>query len=70
MPSVTARTPRSSRPCERVPANTELTEALMRAYLASGDRSSAEQVYDSHVNALDRLDLDEVVRAVLLEIGG
>lgn len=32
----------------------------MRAYLASGDRSSAEHVYESHVKALDQLDLDEV----------
>lgn len=47
------------------PANTELTEALMRAYFASGDRSSAEQVYDSHVKALDRLDLDEVPATTL-----
>lgn len=47
------------------PANTELTEALMRAYLASGDRSSAEQVYDSHVKALDRLDFDEVPATTL-----
>jgi hypothetical protein len=42
------------------PANTELTDALMRGYLASGDRSAAEQVYESHVKALDQLDLDEV----------
>lgn len=47
------------------PANTELTDALMRAYLASGDRSSAEQVYESHVKALDQLDLDEVASTTL-----
>lgn len=47
------------------PANTELTDALMRAYLAAGDRSSAEQVYQSHVKALDQLDLDEVAPTTL-----
>ncbi len=47
------------------PANTELTDALMRAYLASGDRSSAERVYTSHVKALDELDLDEVAPTTL-----
>jgi len=47
------------------PANTELTDALIRAYLASGDRSSAEQVYESHVKALDQLDLDEVAPTTL-----
>jgi DNA-binding SARP family transcriptional activator len=43
-----------------VPSHTELTEALMRAYWRRGDRPAAQQVYESHVAALETLDLDEV----------
>lgn len=39
--------------------NAELTEALMRAYVASGDREAAEDVFVSHAKALDQLDQDE-----------
>lgn len=41
------------------PGNAELTEALMRAYVASGDRNAAEDVFLSHAKALDQLDQDE-----------
>lgn len=37
----------------------------MRADLSSGDRSSAEQVYVSHVKALEQLDLDEIAPTTL-----
>jgi hypothetical protein len=41
------------------PTNVELTEALMRAYVAGGDRSVAEDVFVSHAKAIDELDGDE-----------
>lgn len=41
------------------PANSELTEALMRAYVAAGDRDAAEEVFVGHAKALERLDIDE-----------
>ena len=41
------------------PGNAELTEALMRTYVASGDRDAAEDVFLSHAKALDQLDQDE-----------
>ena len=41
------------------PGNAELTEALMRAYVSSGDRDAAEDVFLSHAKALDQLDQDE-----------
>lgn len=41
------------------PTNTELTNCLMRAHVARGDRSAAETVYRSHLRALDQLDLGD-----------
>lgn len=41
------------------PTNTELTDCLLRAHLARGDRSAAETVYRSHLRALDQLDLGD-----------
>lgn len=41
------------------PANTTLTEALMRTYAESGDHSAAEAVFTSHARALDRLGLGD-----------
>ncbi|MDE0804938.1 MAG: LysM peptidoglycan-binding domain-containing protein [Acidimicrobiales bacterium] len=41
------------------PTNTELTNCLLRAHLARGDRSAAETVYRSHLRALDQLDLGD-----------
>ena len=45
------------------PANTQLTESLMRSHLASDDRPAAEAVYESHLKALDALGIDEIVRS-------
>ncbi len=41
------------------PTNTELTNCLMQAHVARGDRSAAETVYRSHLRALDQLDLGD-----------
>lgn len=41
------------------PTNTELTNALMHAYVDRGDTGTAEIVFSSHVRALDRLGLGE-----------
>lgn len=41
------------------PGNAELTEALMRAHVASGDRDAAEDVFRAHAKVLDELDQDE-----------
>lgn len=43
-----------------VPTHPGLTEALMRAHAANGDRLAVQRVYQAHVNALDQLDLDTV----------
>lgn len=47
------------------PANTELTEALMRAYVAADDRGAAEGVFRSHAKALDELNLDDPAPSTL-----
>lgn len=47
------------------PGNTDLTDALMRAYLAAGDRSAAEEVFMSHAKALDELDQDDPAPSTL-----
>jgi len=41
------------------PANTTLTEALMRTYAESGDHTAADAVFTSHARALDRLGLGD-----------
>jgi DNA-binding SARP family transcriptional activator/nucleoid-associated protein YgaU len=47
------------------PGNTELTEALMRAYITAGDRAAAEDVFVSHAKALDELDQDDPAPSTL-----
>jgi DNA-binding SARP family transcriptional activator/nucleoid-associated protein YgaU len=42
------------------PTHTRLTQLLMRAYFAAGDGKAAERVYESHVSALEQLELDDV----------
>jgi DNA-binding SARP family transcriptional activator/nucleoid-associated protein YgaU len=42
------------------PTHTRLTHLLMRAHFAAGDANAAERVYESHVSALEELQLDEV----------
>lgn len=42
-----------------VPTHTAITETLMRAHAANGDRLAIKRVYEAHVGALDQLDLDE-----------
>lgn len=41
-----------------LPANTELTEQLMRAHHAAGDRLAIQRVYLAHLAALEALDFD------------
>ncbi len=41
-----------------VPTHAALTEALMRAHAANGDRLAVQRVYQEHVGALEALDLD------------
>lgn len=40
-------------------AHTEMTEQLMRAYHAAGDRLAVERTYQDHLAALEALELDE-----------
>jgi DNA-binding SARP family transcriptional activator len=40
-----------------------LTESLMRAHAANGDRQAVHRVYQAHVNALEKLDLDSVAES-------
>jgi len=47
------------------PGHAELTEALMRAYVASGDRAAAEDVFVAHAKTLDQLDQDEPAPSTL-----
>lgn len=47
------------------PGNTELTDALMRAYLAAGDRTAAKDVFVSHAKALDELEQDDPAPSTL-----
>ena len=42
------------------PTHSRLTELLMRAHHAGGDRRAIDQVFTSHVNALQKLDIDDV----------
>jgi DNA-binding SARP family transcriptional activator len=43
-----------------MPTHSGLTESLMRAHAANGDRTAVRRVYEEHLSALDALDLDEV----------
>jgi DNA-binding SARP family transcriptional activator len=47
------------------PAHSGLTELLMRAHAAGGDRHAAGLVFENHVNALQALDLDDVDESTL-----
>lgn len=47
------------------PTDTRLTEALMRAYAARGDRLSAERVYQNHVASLEKLEIDDVAESTV-----
>jgi nucleoid-associated protein YgaU/DNA-binding SARP family transcriptional activator len=50
----------AERTLRAVPTHSGLTEALMRAHAANGDRLAVQRVYQAHVNALETLDLDSV----------
>lgn len=50
----------ASRGLAAVPTHSRLTAVLMRAHAAAGDPDVATTVYESHLNALDALDLDDV----------
>jgi hypothetical protein len=41
-----------------MPTHTGVTEALMRAHAANGDRLAVRRVYEEHLTALEALDLD------------
>jgi DNA-binding SARP family transcriptional activator len=41
-----------------MPTHSGLTESLMRAHAANGDRMAVRRVYEEHLTALDALDLD------------
>lgn len=43
-----------------IPTHTGITEALMRAHAATGDRLAVQRVYQAHASALEHLDLDDV----------
>jgi DNA-binding SARP family transcriptional activator/LysM repeat protein len=47
------------------PTDTGLTEALMRAHGERGERAAVDQVFQSHVTALEELDIDEVAESTL-----
>ena len=47
------------------PANTALTEALMKSYAESGDHHAAESVFISHARALDHLGLGDPDRSTV-----
>ncbi len=42
-----------------IPTHTALTETLMRAHAANGDRLAVQRVFQEHVGALEALDLDD-----------
>jgi nucleoid-associated protein YgaU/DNA-binding SARP family transcriptional activator len=44
---------------DAVPIHTGLTETLMRAHAANGDRVAVHRVYQAHVTALQKLGLDD-----------
>jgi DNA-binding SARP family transcriptional activator len=44
---------------DAVPVQTGLTETLMRAHAANGDRVAVQRVYQAHVTALQKLGLDD-----------
>jgi DNA-binding SARP family transcriptional activator/nucleoid-associated protein YgaU len=50
----------AERTLRAVPTHPGLTEVLMQAHAANGDRLAVQRVYQAHVNALDQLDLDTV----------
>src|SRR5581483_9151270 len=47
------------------PTSSELTELLMRAVAAAGDRRMARRVFERHRNALSSLDLDDVAESTV-----
>lgn len=49
----------SMRALAAMPTHTGVTEALMRAHAANGDRLAVRRVYEEHLTALRSLDLDE-----------
>jgi len=46
-----------------IPTHPGLTESLMRAHAAKGDRIAIQRVYQAHVGALEKLDLDDVAES-------
>lgn len=53
----------AERSLRAVPTHPGLTEILMRAHAANGDRLAVQRVYQAHVNALEQLDLDTVAES-------
>jgi hypothetical protein len=53
----------AERTLRSVPTHPGLTEILMRSHAANGDRLAVQRVYQSHVNALEQLDLDTVAKS-------
>lgn len=43
-----------------IPTHTGITEALMRAHAANGDRLAVQRVFQAHASALEQLDIDDV----------
>jgi DNA-binding SARP family transcriptional activator len=46
-----------------IPTHTGITEALMRAHAANGDRLAIQRVFQAHASALEQLDLDDVAES-------
>jgi DNA-binding SARP family transcriptional activator len=46
-----------------IPTHTGITEALMRAHAANGDRLAVQRVFQAHASALEKLDLDDVAES-------
>jgi DNA-binding SARP family transcriptional activator len=46
-----------------LPTHPSLTEVLMRAHAANGDRLAVQRVYQAHVASLEQLDLDDVAES-------
>jgi DNA-binding SARP family transcriptional activator len=46
-----------------IPTHTGITEVLMRAHAANGDRLAVQRVFQAHASALEQLDLDDVAES-------
>jgi DNA-binding SARP family transcriptional activator len=48
-----------------IPTHTGITEVLMRAHAANGDRLAVQRVFQAHASALEQLDLDDVAETTI-----